>query len=271
MLSTGYYIEPSKKSKLFFRYWHADHAKLCICLVHGLGEHSGRYEEWASYFVNIGISVCALDLKGHGNSNGKRGHGTFKNFYANIDLLVNEAGKHYPTIPVILYGHSLGGSIAINYYINRKPKINGLIITSPWFKLTTPPSTYKIALAKLTKLFLPFMTFDNGLNPANISRDLKEVDDYKTDNLVHRSVSLSLYFDAVSHGKNAIGMGYMLRVPLLLMHGSDDNITSCKSTAMFTRNTGIFTRFNIWEGCFHELHHETNKKEIFAYIIDWIK
>jgi alpha-beta hydrolase superfamily lysophospholipase len=271
MLSTGYYIEQTNKSKLFFRYWHAENTKLCICLVHGLGEHSGRYEEWASYFVNNGIAVCAIDLKGHGNSEGKRGHGTFKHFYTNINLLLNEAGKHYPNIPIILYGHGLGGSIVINYYISCKPKINGLIITSPWFNLPLPASVYKIALARFIRFFLPFIAFENGLNLADISRDAKVVNDYKNDVLVHKKISLKLYFDAVKHGKNVIGQGYMVQVPLLLMHGSADNITSCKSTTLFTRNTGMFTRFKIWEDCLHELHHEPNKIEIFNYVMDWVK
>lgn len=272
MLSTNYFIESNDNSKLCFRHWRVSEPKICICLVHGLSEHSARYENWAALFNKNNIAVCAIDLRGHGLSEGKRGHAkSFEKLFDDVDRLLIEAEAHYLNVPKILYGHSLGGNIVLNYYLSRKPNIAGLIVTSPWFKLTHTPGTLTILFAQLMKYLHPSFTSSNQLNPEHISRNNIKVEEYKTDELVHNRISVKLYFEAVNHGKRVSGRGYMINVPMLLMHGTADNITSYKASTNFSRNTGVFTTFKSWDDAFHELHNEINYLEVFDFTLKWIK
>jgi len=269
----GQYIRSKNGVKLFSRLWKPhDKPWAIICLLHGLGEHSGRYEKWAELFTQQGIAFFAIDLRGHGKSYGKRGHiSSYKKLFFDIDMFLAESEHLFPGIPKILYGHSLGGNLALNYYFGKNNQISGLIISSPWLQLSSSPSNLKLIGRKLIKIIYPSFTVKNGINPKDISRDSDVVESYKTNKLVHNKISVKLYFNAAKFGKEVIGKSYLINIPLLVMHGTEDKITSFKATSVFARNTGAFTTFKLWEGCFHELHNELNNQEIFNYIIDWLK
>jgi acylglycerol lipase len=270
------YIERHIKSidgtGLYLRVWKPDVTpKLVVCMVHGLGEHSGRYIRWAQKFIQAGIAFSALDYRGHGNAEGKRGHSpSFARLLEDIAVFLAETDYHFHDIPKILYGHGMGGNIVLNYYLKKDSQINGLIISSPWFKLTMPPSTYKVIASKFLKYFLPSLTVNNIINANNLSRNIDIAAQWEGDPLVHNRISLKLYFDVTEKTKLVMGLSYKIRHPLLLLHGNADKITSVKGTIQFVRNTGLFTTFKIWDGCFHELHNELNNQEIFDYILNWV-
>ena len=271
MKQNGYKIKGVEGNVLFFRVFEPESKPLAvICLVHGLSDHSGRYEHWASLFTQKGFAFTSIDLTGHGYSDGKRGHASFKRLYNDISSLIAETESIFPEVPIILYGHSLGASLVLNYYIEKRPKTIGMIVSSPWLKLSSPPLIYKQIIAKIIKYFYPSFIREDELIPQNISRDPDIVQSYIYDKLVHGKISLKLFFDASIHGKEVIGKSYQINQPILIMHGSADGITSWKSSTLFARNTGKFTTFKIWDGCYHELHNEPNKLEIFEFIYNWI-
>jgi acylglycerol lipase len=273
MQSIGYPIKSTDGKNLYFRYWRINEPKLCICIIHGIGEHSGRYEDWANNFNNIGIAVTAIDYRGHGNADGRRGHAKSLNqIYEDIDKLLEESEKHFPNAKKVLYGQSLGGNIVLNYYFIRKQNsLSGLVITSPWFKLVNPPSSTTLVVVKFLKLFFPFLSVDNGLNINYLSRDHSVVNNYKSDPLVHNKITLKLFLDAYNQGIKISNLGYRVNSPMLLMHGSKDNITSFKSSVLFARDTGKYTNFKGWEGAYHELHNDICKNEVFDFIVNWLK
>jgi alpha-beta hydrolase superfamily lysophospholipase len=272
MKQTEYKIKGLRGNVLFYRAYEPDSKPFAvIIMIHGLSDHSGRYEHWAALFVQKGLAFASIDLTGHGYSEGKRGHASFARLYDDISSLMSEAENSFPGIPKILYGHSLGGNLVLNYYIEKKPVITGIIISSPWLKLSSPPYIFKLVVAKLIKYVFPSFTVNDGLIPQKISRDPEVVRKYINDKLVHGKISLRLFFDTSLHGKKVISKSYQFNQPVLLMHGTSDDITSCKGSSIFVRNTGIYTTFKKWDGCFHELHNEPNKLEIFEYIIGWLK
>ena len=267
------YIQSTDGTTLFFRMWKpANHPKAAICLVHGLGEHSARYEHWAKLFNNIDIAFCAIDYRGHGRAGGKRGHAwSYSKLYEDVDCLFSETQSHLPNVPIILYGHSLGGNIAFNYFLDRKPKLSGMIITSPWMKLTFPPSKIPLTMGNIFRLVYPGYTVKNGLNSNDLSRDPETAKNYNSDPLVHNLISLKLYYNIVFYGKRIISKGYCLNVPFLLMHGTSDRITFCKSSELFVRNTGKFTTYKFWDNAYHELHNDIIKLEVFDFISNWLR
>lgn len=136
-------------------------AKAVIIMVHGIGEHIGRYSNWAEEFKKGNIAFMGVDLPGHGLSRGRRGHiRDYLLLDEIIDTMINECRKFFPGIPAFLYGHSLGGGIVLNYLLNNDPAVKGAIVTSPWLKLTFEPSKAKVMLAGILKNFCPDLHSD---------------------------------------------------------------------------------------------------------------
>ena len=245
--------------------------KAFIIMVHGIGEHIMRYQHWAERFVAAGIGFRGVDLPGHGNSEGKRGH---IRSYAVTDEILNilndECNKNFRGLPVFLYGHSLGGGIVLKYLLSQNPDIKGAVITSPWIRLAFQPSEGKIMLARIMKNIFPTMTQPTGLVVEHLSHNPEVVSMYKTDTLVHGKISVSLFCSAVSSAEYILNNVHLLRIPVLLLHGSDDKITSPEGSSELAAKSEMIT-FKIWEGGYHELHNEPFSDKVFDFILEWIE
>jgi len=247
-----------------------ENLRAVIILVHGLGEHIQRYREWADLFSREMIGFAGVDLPGHGLSDGKRGY--IRNYSLTdemIDILINECKMTFPQIPVFLYGQSLGGGIVLDYSVRLNPNIKGLIVTSPWLKLSFEPHRSKVRLASIMNNVLPSFVQNADLVADHLSHDPAAVNNYKNDPLVHGKISVSLFHCAITAAKNALDNASRLKVPLLLLHGSDDQICSPEGSREFASNTKL-AEFRLWEGGYHELHNEFFKMDVFNYIINWI-
>lgn len=241
-----------------------------VVFVHGLGEHIQRYEYWSDLFMKERIAFTGVDLPGHGRSGGKRGH--IKNYRLldeMITILLDSCRKTFPGIPVYLYGHSLGGGIVLNYLVRNNPRIKGAIVTSPWLRLSFEPPRSKMVLASIMKNLLPGLVQPSGLNVSHISHDQEIVEKYKADPLVHDKISVSLFDGAMKAARYSLDNAAKLKVPLLLLHGSEDQITSPEGSREFASKSAG-TELKIWEGGYHELHNEPFKDEVFKFILKWI-
>ncbi len=241
-----------------------------IIFVHGLGEHVRRYLYWAGLFRDDGIGFAGVDLPGHGRSDGRRGNiGSYRLLGEMIDILIRSTKKTFPGVPVFLYGHSLGGGIVIDYLLRTGPDIKGAIVTSPWLKLSFEPPKGKMILASVVRFILPGLTQPSGLVVEHISHDEEEVEKYKSDPLIHGLISVSLFYNAVKAGRNSLNNASGLKVPTLLLHGSDDHICSPDGSREFASKSEL-VELRIWDGGFHELHNEPFKEEVFTCILNWI-
>ncbi len=241
-----------------------------IIMVHGLGEHIRRYEPLAQRFSEQKIGFTGVDLPGHGQSDGKKGHiRDYELIGDMLDILLEESRKTFPGIPQFVYGHSLGGGIVLNYLLKREPSVRGSIITSPWLKLSFEPEKYRIWLAGFINRIFPSFTMPAGLVPAHISHDTKAVSDYLKDPLVHGKISVRLFSEAMRAADFVLANAGRLKVPVLLMHGSDDKICSPEGSRLFKSFTG-YADLRIWDGGYHELHHEHFKEDVFDDITRWI-
>jgi len=146
MKHTEFKFKTSDELQLFGQSWQPeDRPRAAICLVHGMGEHSGRYGHVADRLTQAGYSVFAFDLRGHGKSLGPRGHTpSYRTLLNDINSLLNEVDKNFPELPLFLYGHSLGGNLVLNYVLRRQPKFKGVIVTGPWLRLAFEPPRFKI-------------------------------------------------------------------------------------------------------------------------------
>ena len=257
---------------LFVNNWQPDdYPKAIINFVHGLGSHSGRIEELAKKFVDVGYAVLSFDLRGHGMSEGKIGYvKSYDYIMKDIDNLMSHSNKIYPNIPKIIYGHSLGGNLVLNYILTHEFDGKAAIVTSPWLRLVMQPSKTKLVFAKLMGKIYPSLVLPTGLNPEFLSHDFEKVDEYINDPLVHYKISINFYNEVNEKGKWILGNYNRLKIPLLLMHGDADKITSYKASEEFAQNSKKLTTLKIWDNMYHELHNEIDNNKVFDYIINWI-
>jgi acylglycerol lipase len=265
-------MQAADGQKLYGQGWAPDGApKAAISFVHGLGEHSGRYAHVATNLTSAGYALVAFDLRGHGRSEGKRGHAaSYDMLMDDIGLLLQETETRYPGgRSYFLYGHSLGGNLVLNYVLRRKPDLAGVIATSPALRTTTPLPGWKRGLAGLLYDRLPDLQMPNGLDLSGLSHDPDVIARYQADPLVHDRASVRLGADVLTTGEWALNHAANFPLPLLLMHGSADRLTCPKTSAKFASEVNDCT-FVLMDGCYHELHNEPESHEVLDNMVAWL-
>jgi alpha-beta hydrolase superfamily lysophospholipase len=242
-----------------------------ICLVHGLGEHSGRYDHVADRLVTAGYAVMAFDLRGHGHSSGKRGHAlSAEQLHEDMDILVQKAKKRFPSTPVFLYGHSLGGILTLSYTLSKKPDLAGVIVTGLAVRTALQQQKLKIAMAKILGRIIPEVTLPSGLEPASICSDPGVVDGYVCDPLVHDRISFGMSILLLREIERLISRAPEFHLPLLVMHGRNDRLGYPEGSEEFAAQVRGDCTLKIWEGMSHEIHNEPGKDRVFDFLIDWL-
>ncbi|HEY9152430.1 MAG TPA: lysophospholipase [Anaerolineales bacterium] len=245
--------------------------KAAVALIHGFGEHTGRYAHVGEAFNNAGYALVGFDLRGHGKSGGARGHTpSYDAMMDDIADFLAWIGKRYPGLPQFLYGHSMGGNEVLNFSIRRKPDIVGVIATGPWLKLAFDPPALQVTLGKAMNSIAPGFTQNSALDTNALSHDPKIGDAYVHDPLVHSKISARLFVSIYESGLWALDHAGEFPLPLLLMHGSADRITSFAASAEFAKRAGKMVTWYPWDGLYHEVHNEIEKAEVIRTMIGWM-
>jgi alpha-beta hydrolase superfamily lysophospholipase len=260
---------------LFGRAWisPASQPKGIVHLVHGLGEHSGRYDHIGKALTNAGYHLASFDLRGHGLSEGPRGHTPGLSYLMDdIRLFMIESSKHMGnSLPKFIYGHSLGGILVLNFGLQNHSDFLGAIVTSPWIRTTEPPPKAKVALAKFMANVAPGFTLKNGLETDALSRNTAMVKAYRDD--VYTSMISSLpawVWIWLESGRMALENANKWEKPLLLMHGAADRITSPLASKEFAEKAGDPVEFILWKESFHELHNDFVSEQVINKMIHWL-
>ncbi len=262
------------KKQLFGQYWEPiqQETKAVVILVHGMGEHSGRYSDFVvPELIDKGFAVISFDHFGHGHTEGKRGH--CPNYQALLDSVkeIFEKSKEiFGTQPTFLYGHSMGGNIALNYIMRRHPDIKGGVVTSPYLRLAFQPPKWKMIVGKLMLNIFPSITLPSELDVKAISRIEREVNKYVEDKMVHDKVSPNFTFPILEAGKYAIEKSHTLTSPLLVLHGTGDQLIDHKATIEFAKNAPN-TTLKLYEGGYHELHNDLEREDVMKTILNWME
>jgi alpha-beta hydrolase superfamily lysophospholipase len=258
--------------KLQMQAWEPDtRPKAVVGLLHGLGEHVARYSAVARLLVKSGFAVMGFDLRGHGRSGGRRGHTpSYETLLNDLGVLLEQIADRYPRRPVFLYGHSLGGALAINYVLRRPSKIRGVIATSPWLIAMVKAPPLKAGLARILDPILPTYTDRWAVEPKSLARDPEVGDAYERDPLVHSFITSRMYLAATGAGQWALDHAADFPLPLLLMHGTADRVTSWEASREFARRLGRNVTWRSWEGWYHELHNEPERGRIVRAMTAWM-
>lgn len=272
MTEKSFFLEAFDGRKMFFRQWTGDAAPVAnLILIHGMGEHSGRYGRFAESFVGKGIHVYSVDLFGHGRTEGSRGHTPkMEDYLWQVDFLVGMIRQLKQ--PLFIYGHSMGGGIVLNYLFRRNPRVAGVIVSAPAIEPGFEIARSKKVIGKLGRKLFPALTQRNGLDVNGISRDQAVINAYQADPLVHDQISAEVGMGVLEWGTWLTDLKRdALAVSLLVMHGDQDILTNPGASEKFAAKfrSGDVT-FKSWKGLFHELHNEPEKEEVFRYVTEWI-
>ncbi len=264
---------PFHQTHLFARHWPVvDRPKAAVGIVHGFGEHAGRYAHVAAFLNQHGYAVTAYDLPGHGQTQGKRGHvDRYDTLLDSVQTLLNFTRTEYPDLPVFLFGHSMGGNILANFLIRRQPPIKGVVVQGAWLKVPYALPKLEIWLAKTMRNILPSIQVSSKLDVTAVSRDPAVVAAYKADTLNHGVITPGWFFGAYEAQRYAIDHAADIRVPTLIMHGAADKIAGLDgSRALYENGNKALLTFKAWDGLYHELHNEPEQQTVLAYMTSWL-
>lgn len=244
-----------------------------ILLAHGLGEHSGRYGHVIHRLQERNLSVVRFDMRGHGRSEGKRGHApSFRALLDDFSLMFRRTRERYPDVPLILLGHSLGGNIVANWLLRRREEavnVQGVVLSSTWFTLTKQPPPLKVHFISALSRVFPRLMIPAGLRPRKLTRNPIAIAAYENDTLVHKKASVRLVTEAYFAGLWALDHARELTLPLLAVHGTADSVTNPAGTALFAERAPDSTLI-LYEDYVHEPHNEPEWTIVVDDIGNWI-
>lgn len=277
-------LRKMEKGKIQGYSWALDDPEKVVCIVHGIGEYGGRFDRVAEKFRNANIAVLALDLRGHGDSIEKKGHcAPRKEVLEDISALLLYAQEKYPGKQIVLYGHSMGGNITLDYRarggFNDVPC--GYIISAPWIRLVRPIPKPLYVLVKTLAKTVPQMTISSSVDEAILGNPLS-VKPYNDNPMVHNRISVACAVDGFEIG---LGLedgthednGKAAKIPTLLMHGDADKICDVNGSRKIAKRLtekGDALEYVELEGLYHEIHNgnkESTGDEVIAKMIEWVQ
>jgi alpha-beta hydrolase superfamily lysophospholipase len=242
-----------------------------VLIVHGLGEHAGRYELVARRLNGWGYAVRGYDQYGHGESDGVRGALPIKARLLDdlTDVIESTRKRMTPGVPLVVLGHSTGGLVAACHVAFRGVPIEGLVLSSPALEVDLNP--FQQLLMETLPRFAPNFTVGNGVNPRFLSHDPKVVAAYRADPLVHDRISSRLARFFADSGPRVIARAPEWTVPTLLMYAGDDRIVSAHGSQAFgaAAPAGV-VESQRFDGLYHEIFNELDPEPVFATLRQWL-
>ena len=257
--------------QIYYKAWLVEQPKAVVGIVHGLGEHCHRFRYVIKFFNQNNISVVSYDRRGHGRSEGQRGHtSNFQYLYQEIDLLFAWVNELSPDIPQIIYGHSMGANLVMNYCLDKDRNFKCVIATGPWIRLPNPPPAALMSFARLMDKLWPGFSQSNRLDPSLVTFDPEEAKLYTDDPMVHDRISARLAVGMFDAANRLDDFAETFPLPLLMMHGELDEYTDPKGTIAFAERVKGEIELKIYSGLRHEIHNEAERADIFEFMKKWI-
>ena len=257
--------------QLYYQSWHQDSPKQgIVVIVHGLGAHSGIFNNLVEFLCDRQFQVYALDLRGHGHSEGQRGYiNSWNEFRQDLKAFLQLIISQEPNLPLFLLGQSLGGTIALDYALHDGEQLQGLILLSPALKVRISP--FKLILGRIFSRFMPHFTLNTGIDLTTISRNPQVVAAAAQDGLRHKKGTARLateFWQAVDWLEaNAA----KLAVPTLILYGGADRVTLPESSSLLFKTIALADKEqHEYPQSYHELHQDLDYQAVFADLGNWL-
>lgn len=253
--------------------WTADQPRAAVFLSHGLGEHAGRYAGLARDFTRRGISLYVLDHRGHGKSGGPRAYvQRFDRLVADFEDFRRRVVRDAPGLPLFLYGHSLGGLIALRWLqTHADVKLAGAVLSAPLLQVKVQAPRWKLALAGPLSRLLPALPMKNEIDPAELTHDPAHVRAYREDPLVSNRITPRLFTEMVGAMAQAQAEGGRITVPLLFLVPGEDGIVQEEATLRFAADLRGDVTVRRYPGFRHEPHNEIERDKPVGDVLEWME
>ena len=249
-----------------------DEPAAVLVVVHGVVEHCGRYAEMAEALNRHGVAVYGFDLRGHGRSEGDRVWvSRFDRYVADLGRYVDRIRDRHPEVPRFVFGHSMGGTIAGLAAVERPDAISGLVLSAP--ALVVPNERFPLLrrLAAVGSVLFPRLRLAR-LGGSMMSSDPEVVAQFQADPLVfHGRMPTRTGYEILQAGERLLRQSERLRVPLLILHGKADVVTSPGgSRELHTRSESTDKTLKLYDDLYHDLPREPKKGQLFAEMAQWL-
>ena len=270
-LATGGSVQSADGTKLVYRAWPKPGSR-AFAVVHGLGEHSGRYERFANGMAQHGMGTYALDLRGHGKSPGQRGHlDSWSQWTDDVAAFVRhvESISGAEAVPV---GHSFGGVALLSTVLAGKlAKTGRFVVSSPALKLKLAVAGWKLTFGPIASKIVPRLALANEVDPKTVSRIPEVVDAYRNDPLVHDKISTRMGAEWQAATRDILSRAGQIKIPFLILAGTDDALIDPAGSRELHERAKSTSELRMLEGRFHEPFNDIGSDEVFQLIADWLK
>jgi alpha-beta hydrolase superfamily lysophospholipase len=261
-------------TQLHEEHWPAEgKATASVVIVHGYGEHIGRYEETGRALAAAGFSVRGLDLRGHGQSGGVRGYcNRFDEYLDDVDAIVARARPE--ALPLFLLGHSFGGLVTPFYVLHHATAVAGMVLTSPYWKLALQQPAAKIWAGKVASFIAPKLALPSGLKGADVCRDPELQAKYDADPLNNKNATARWFTESNAAQEELVVRAPELSTPTLLMVGEADKIAAApQARVVFERLGAKDKTLRMLEGQYHEVLNEPKptREQTVREIVEWLR
>ncbi|MCY1047008.1 lysophospholipase [Corallococcus sp. bb12-1] len=265
-------FEGSGGIQLFARSWKSEGPpRAVVILQHGFKAHSGLYDGPARQLAARGLAVHAMDLRGHGRSDGERYYvDVFADYVADLKVFIARARAKNPGLPVFLLGHSAGGVVACTYALENQQELAGLICES--FAHEVPAPDFALTILKGLSHIAPHAHVLN-LKDADFSRDPAFVARMLNDPLIpHINYAANSVAEMVRADERLKKEFPLITLPVFILHGTEDRVTKPSGSQRFLRDTGSSDKtLKLYEGYFHDLLNDEGKEQVLADVVEWIE
>lgn len=277
-------VRSSDGTLIFGESFRTAKARGALLVVHGMGEHGGRYDELVEHALKLRFDVHVMDLRGHGRSTGTRGHFTdMSQHHEDLDAWIAHlvtTGELSDSNPCVLLGHSLGGLIALTYaarYVAKPlaPQLNGLVLSAPLLGLKLSPlKMVEAQVARNVPAFLSSIQVPSGIKATDLSHDKEEVERYLQDPLVHKWITPAAYL-AIERALGTLPkLHSQLGMPTLFMLSGKDKVVDTAASQSYADKLSIAhpgrVEVKLFHSFFHEPFHELRRERAFLELKKWI-
>lgn len=268
------FLRSTDGTELHLQHWQPDaqRPRAVVGIIHGWSDHGGRYKHVVEHFVPAGLAVYALDLRGHGKSDGQRGHvDRWADYRADAGTFISLLESRLPETPIFIMGHSMGGLVLLEYAVHHpKHDLNGIIASSPLLsKPNVMPGLTQIG--RVLSRLVPRFSINPGASKNTLSRDPTTAIKYEKDPLVHQRVSARASVEMSGAQDFTLDNLDAVRYPLLLMYGDDDQLVPPHMNRETFEHIGAADKTrHEYEGGYHELFNDIIREQVLADTLDWI-
>lgn len=259
---------------LFYQRWQPEKKpEAVLAIVHGFGDHSGRYMNIVEYFVPRKYAVYGLDLRGHGRSSGRRGYiNSIGEFRGDVAAFVQMVARQEPETPIFLWAHSMGGLIGLDHILHYPEGLRGAIISAPLLNPAGVAKPYVVILTRILSRLWPTFSIEVGLDPSTLARNPVVGKTYSEDPLVHgrASTRLGTELELAANWVKAHAAG--IKTPLLMIHGELDAISAVSDArSFFGQVTFADKELKVYPGGYHESHNDIQYEQVMKDVEGWVK